>query len=218
MGADAQSRAQGGGNRHPGGSRASASAPAPASLPVQEPSPAIPRRPATQYDAANRFRIRQVAMGERETHIKMVRQPGRKLSRRNHFTSNTSRPRAPSCRKTPVNSFPAMNSNSRHYLRPPLPGVTPATTVEELIQKIFKAAPGLVIGEARTALAACGFSLRTCRPWPSRTSRRSISHRLLNDFNQVELDQFFESGSMPDDLRVYLQKLKKRSHREIHPA
>ena len=198
---------KGGGNRHPGGSRASASAPAPASPPVQEPSQAIPRRPATQYDAANRFRIRQVAMGERETHIKMVRQPDGSFRGETTYEQYIAAPRA-KLSQDARQFFSRSEFTASLPPRPPLPGVTPATTVEQLLPKIFKAAPGLVIGESQDRIGSMRFLIENMPALAQQDVKTIYFHRLLNDFNQVELDQFFESGSMPDDLRVYLQKLK----------
>lgn len=199
----------GGGNRHPGGSRVppSTSAPASASASVQEPTQAILRRPATQYDAANRFSIRLLAMNESETHIKLVRQPDGSFRAETTYERYVAAPRA------------KLSQDARQFFsrsgffaslppRPLLPVVTPSTTAAELLPKIFEAAPGLVIGESQDRIASMRFLIENMPTLAQQEVKTIYFHRLLNDFNQVELNQFFKTGSMPDDLKAYLQKLK----------
>lgn len=200
---------RGGGNRHPGGSRVppSTSAPASASASVQEPTQAILRRPATQYDATNRFSIRLLAMDERETHIKLIRQPDGSFRTETTYARYVAAPRA------------KLSQDARQFFtrsgffaslppRPQLPVVTPSTTAAELLPKIFEAAPGLVIGESQDRIASMRFLIENMPTLAQQEVKTIYFHRLLNDFNQVELDQFFKTGSMPDDLQAYLQKLK----------
>lgn len=172
--------------------------------PVQEPSQAIPRRPATQYDAANRFRVRQVAMGQKETHVKVVRQPDGSFRTEPTYEKYIAAPRA-KLSQDARQFFSSREFTASLPPRPPLPGVTPATTVEQLLPKIFKAAPGLVIGESQDRIGSMRFLIENMPALAQQDVKTIYFHRLLNDFNQVELDQFFESGAMPDDLRVYLQ-------------
>lgn len=205
---------KGGGNRHPGSSRAPAPAPVPEPEPepastsasVQAPSQAILRGPSTEYDVVNRFRLRQLALGERETHIKLVRQPDGSFRGVTTYEEYIAASRAKLSQDARL--FFARNGFTASLPpRPELPAVTPSTTTAELIPKIFNAAPGLVIGESQDRIASMRFLIENMPTLAQQEIKTIYFHRLLNDFNQVELDQFFKTGSMPSDLEAYLEKL-----------
>ncbi|WP_247255907.1 membrane-targeted effector domain-containing toxin [Pseudomonas moorei] len=196
---------KGGGNRHPGSSQSPA--PAPESASAQEPAQSILRSPSTQYDNVNRYRFRQLALGETETHIKVVRQPDGSFRGLSTYEEYIAAPRAKLSQDARL-FFAHDGFAASLPPRPELPAVTPATTAEQLITKVFEAAPGLVIGESQDRIASMRFLIENMPVLARQDVKTIYFHRLLNDFNQAELDQFFKTGSMPSDLEAYLQKLQ----------
>ncbi|WP_445261177.1 membrane-targeted effector domain-containing toxin [Pseudomonas sp. RA_35y_Pfl2_P32] len=201
---------KGGGNRHPGSSRTPAPAPAPAPTAATTPAAAQPkailRRPSTEYDVVQRFRFRNLALGERETHIKTIIQPDgsfRGISKFDEYIAPTRTKLSQDARQF----FSRSELSASLPPRPALPAVTPSTTAAELIPKVFEAAPGLVIGESQDRIASMRFLIENMPLLAQQKIKTIYFHRLLNDFTQMDLDHFFETGSMPSDLKVYLQKL-----------
>lgn len=197
---------KGGGNRHPGSSPVPAAASTSVPAAAQNPPLAILRRPSTQYDASDRFRIRKLALDERETHIRLLRQPDGSVRAMSTYEQYVAASRS----KLSLDArmfFSRQGLTASLPARPQLPVVTPSITTAELIPKIFEAAPGLVIGESQDRIASMRFLVENMPILAQQKIKTIYFHRLLNDFNQVQLDQFFESGSMPSDLNTYLQQL-----------
>lgn len=188
---------KGGGNTQPGTFQVT----------VQNPPLATLSRPATQYDASGGLRLRKLALGIRETHVKVMRLPDGHLRGMSTYDEYVAAQRANLSRD-------ARQFFSRNELtgslppRPALPGVTPSTTAAELIPEIFDAAPGLVIGESQDRIASMQFLIENMPILAQKDVKTLYFHRLLNDFSQRDLNQFFRSGEMSDDLEKSLRQLQ----------
>ena len=163
--------------------------------------------PSTQYDTPENPNLRTLALNKPEIHIKLVRQPDgsvRGMSTYERFVH-------PSRKMLTLDAnefFSRSGFSSSLPARPVVPAVTPSTTVTELIQKVFDAAPGLVIGESQDRIASMQFLIENMPTLARQGVRTLYFHRLLNDFSQLDLNQFFRTGIMSSDLEEYLQQLK----------
>nr|WP_180205863.1 membrane-targeted effector domain-containing toxin [Pseudomonas sp. SbOxS1]NYU06049.1 hypothetical protein [Pseudomonas sp. SbOxS1] len=184
------------------------------SKPVPGPSrPTVPVPPKvkdlthlTRYDAPNGRSLNFLAMGEPETHIKVVAMYDgsiRGLSPYEEFVAGrrTALVRDAIEFQKPQDFFASLPP------RPVQPAITPSTTVTELIEKIFEAAPGLVVGESQDRIASMRFLIENMPTFARQGVKTLYMHRLLNDFSQVELNSFAETGMMRGMLKMYLQKL-----------
>ncbi|MEJ5058720.1 MULTISPECIES: membrane-targeted effector domain-containing toxin [unclassified Pseudomonas] len=188
---------QGGGNNLPGRSQ----------IAVPNPPQANPGRPVTPYDVSGGLRLRKLALGIRETHIRIVRQPNGSLRGMSTYDEYVAASRA-KLSKDAREFFSHSGFTRSLPPRPELPAVTPSTTVTELIQKVFDAAPGLVVGESQDRIASMQFLIENMPTLARQGVKTLYFHRLLNDFSQLDLLQFFQTGEMSSDLEEYLQRLE----------
>lgn len=174
---------------------------------VQNTPPVSVRKPVTQYDAPNLYSVRRLALGKPEIHIKMIPQGNGRVMLLTPYQEYID------ARRIKL-SLDARNYFSRTRLfaslpaRPVVPVVTPSTTAPELIEKVFNAAPGLVIGESQDRIASMRFLIENMPALSRQGVKTLYFHRLLNDFSQLDLNEFARTGEMSDDLEKYLQQLK----------
>lgn len=169
----------------------------------------VAQTPSTKYGVTRGSLLRKVALGLPETHVKIVRQLDGTLrglsSAKEHLTP---------LRMELLRDSRSFYSRSGFFTtlpaRPVVPAVTRSTTVANLLQKIFKAAPGLVIGESQDRIASMRFLIENMQTLARQGVKTLYLHRLLSDFNQVDLDAFFNSGAdeMSADLQEYLTQLQ----------
>ncbi|NNA57123.1 membrane-targeted effector domain-containing toxin [Pseudomonas koreensis] len=211
---------KGGGNLQPRGSRPRA--PAASQRPPQAQASAVQassrqplpaqvspelRGPTTSYDTPPRARVRQLAMGERETHLKVVHQPDGSLKGIPTFEEYVAPHRADLSRD--ARQFMSREGLTRTLpARPPLANVATSTSTSQLIQRVYEVAPGLVIGESQDRIASMQFLIENMQALAEQKVETLYFQRLLNDFNQVHLDKFFRSGEMTSDLEQYLRQLQ----------
>lgn len=215
---------KGGGNIHPGRSRTRARTlpqPAPPQTPVPVASqpgrllPTVPSEtpsgsssPLTQYDTQYRTSLRKVAFGQREYHVRIVRQPDGTIRRISAYDEYVA-PKRTSLLKDTREFFFTREGMSRPLpARPNLARVMTSTSTQELIERVFSEAPGLVIGESQDRIASMQFLLENMPTLAAQEVKTLYFHRLLNDFNQLDLDEFFNTGRMDSDLKVYLDDLQ----------
>lgn len=192
------------------------SKPAPAPGPGPGPGPSRPTtqvrprsdlvRHLTRYDAPNGRSLNFLALGKPETHIKVVSAPGGVLRGISPYEEYVAGRRAVLIRdaigfQIQTDFFASLPA------RPVQPVITPSTTVTELIEKVFNTAPGLVIGESQDRIASMRFLIENMPTLAKQGVKTIYMHRLLNDFNQVDLNVFAETGEMHGMLEKYLQKL-----------
>ncbi|QVW24389.1 membrane-targeted effector domain-containing toxin [Pseudomonas hormoni] len=90
--------------------------------------------------------------------------------------------------------------------RPAIPAITRDMPIADLIERVFESAPGLVVGETLDRITSMRFMIENM-PALARHAKTIYMRRLLNDFAQVELNNYFRTGDMSDDLRRYLTRL-----------
>jgi hypothetical protein len=160
----------------------------------------------TRYDAPNGRSLNFLALGKQETHIKVVNMSGgqiRGVSPYEEFVAGrrTVLVRDATGFQMPKDFFASLPP------RPVQPVITPSTTVTELIEKVFDIAPGLVVGESQDRIASMRFLIENMPTLARRGVKTIYMHRLLNDLNQVDLNNFAETGKMHGMLEKYLKQL-----------
>lgn len=161
----------------------------------------------TKYDAPNGRSLNFLALGKKETHIKIVNLPNGTLKGVTPYEEfiaerRTSLVKDARAFHAPKNFFASLPA------RPVQPVITPSMTLSELIEKLFEAAPGLVIGESQDRIASMRFLIENMQTLAKHGVKTIYMHRLLNDFNQVALNTFAETGQMDGMLELYLKQLQ----------
>ena len=165
------------------------------------------RRHLTKYDAPNGRSLNFLALGKKETHIKIVNLPDgtiKGVSAYNEFVAarRTALARDARAFQIPKNFFASLPA------RPVQPVITPSMIPSELIEKVFDAATGLVVGESQDRIASLRFLIENMQTLSKQGVKTIYMHRLLNDFSQVDLNNFTETGKMDGMLELYLKQLQ----------
>ena len=160
----------------------------------------------TRYDAPNGRSLSFLALGKQETHIKVVNMPGGQIRGVSPYEEFVAGRHAVLVRdangfQLPKDFFASLPP------RPVQPVITPSTTVTELIEKVFDTASGLVVGESQDRIASMRFLIENMPTLARKGVKTIYMHRLINDFNQVDLNNFAETGKMHGMLEMYLKKL-----------
>lgn len=190
----------------PGTSRATSQAP---------PSTAI-RTVSTKYDV--QATLRRLALGKSETHVKVVRLPGGGVKGMTDYQQYVE-PQRTALKSDARNYFSRSGFFASLPARPTQPVITPSMTASQLLESVFDSAPGLVIGESQDRIASMRFLIENMQTLASRGVKTIYMHRLFNDFNQVDLDAFFNSVSeeMSRDLRFRLNQLQSDPSGQFTP-
>ncbi len=108
-----------------------------------------------------------------------------------------------------------LNEAKEHYselnwtnlpARPVIPQIDPEMQTAEWIDRIFANTDGLVVGETLDRIASMRFMIENM-PAFSRHINTLYVRGLLSDFAQADLNDFYLSGEMSEDLRGYLSSL-----------
>lgn len=90
--------------------------------------------------------------------------------------------------------------------RPVIPPVSPQMEIDELIDLIFANTDGLAVGETLDRIASTRFMIENM-PTFARHIKTLYVRGLLSDFAQDDLNHFYLSGDMSEDLSTYLSSL-----------
>ncbi|MFJ2486006.1 membrane-targeted effector domain-containing toxin [Pseudomonas sp. NPDC087639] len=90
--------------------------------------------------------------------------------------------------------------------RPALPEVSHSMSTDELIDRLFEKTVGLAVGETLDRITSMRFMIENM-PALARHATTLYVGELLNDFAQVDLNSFYTTGQMSEDLRIYLTSL-----------
>lgn len=90
--------------------------------------------------------------------------------------------------------------------RPPIPEITAQMEISELLNRIFKSASGLVVGETLDRITSMRFMIENM-PALARHAKTLYLRGVLSDFAQVELNRYFTTGTLSADLQTYLTSL-----------
>lgn len=96
---------------------------------------------------------------------------------------------------------------SRLPPRPSVPIVPPQTSFSELIEQLPHDLPGLVIGETLDRITSTRLIIENIPLLARKGVRTLYMRRLLNDFAQDDLNRYFQSGSMSQDLQDSLEAM-----------
>ncbi|MGL6241735.1 membrane-targeted effector domain-containing toxin [Pseudomonas sp.] len=170
----------------------------------------------TNYDATNGRSLNFLALGEKETHVKVVYLPDGTIKGVSNYEQFVAERRAALTKDarefhSPRNFFASLPP------RPVQPVITPSTSITELIQNIFDAAPGLVIGESQDRIASMRFLIENMQVLARQGVKTIYMHRLLNDFSQFDLDVFARTGKMDGMLEKYLELLQSDPSGQFTP-
>ncbi|EJM12987.1 hypothetical protein PMI21_04328 [Pseudomonas sp. GM18] len=164
-------------------------------------------RHLTKYDTPNGRSMNFLALGQKETHFKMVNLPDGTIKAVTVYDEFVAARRTALVRdartfQIPKNFFASLPA------RPVQPVITPSMTPSELIEKIFDTAPGLVVGESQDRIASMRFLIENMQTLSKQGVKTIYMHRLLNDFLQVDLNNFADTGKMEGMLEMYLKQLQ----------
>ncbi|MBZ9781171.1 membrane-targeted effector domain-containing toxin [Pseudomonas sp. REP124] len=182
-------------------------APESSASPSPEPQPGDIHLVKTHYDVdpALRTELRKWALQLNETHVQVQLGPNGNLIPVDRYGPNfASKARA---LVGAAGRFYQLMSWRSLPLRPAIPAVSPSTTFPELISLIFKEAPGMVLAETPGRITSMRLLIENMPGLAREGVRTLYVRRLLNDFAQIDLNAYFESGVMSKDLREYLTSL-----------
>lgn len=166
-----------------------------------------PRLVTTSYDVEPRVRggLRKWALNLRETHVRIQFGPDGAIIMPDHYALHF------------TEKFRTLVSSARRFYqnlvwdtlppRPQIPAVDSSTTLHTLIERIFNAAPGLVISETLDRITSMRLMIENMPSFASQGVKTVYMRRLLSDFAQMELNGYFNSGVMSEDLEEYLTHL-----------
>nr|WP_224791340.1 membrane-targeted effector domain-containing toxin [Pseudomonas fluorescens] len=161
----------------------------------------------TPYDVAlaNRSALRKWAMQLRETHILMQVGPDGAMivpDRYALYFAEKARDLLTSAlrfyRNLPWANLPP---------RPQIPTVNASTTITDLLTQVFQHSPGLVISETLGRITSMRFMIEHMADMARQGVKTLYVRRLLSDFAQIDLNDYFKSGVMSEDLQHYLTRL-----------
>lgn len=148
----------------------------------------------------------ELAMGGRPDHFKRIPKPGGGFT--DFFTSDYFINPARTKILTAARQF-----FSRPFFihslpeRPALPSLTPEMSSTELIEAVFKTAPGLVVAESPNRIASLYVLIKDMPALARQGIKTLYLNRLFNDLHQLDLDTFAKTGVLTDDLKTYLEKV-----------
>ncbi|UQS17774.1 membrane-targeted effector domain-containing toxin [Pseudomonas sp. HS6] len=187
-----------------------AAQPAPSAPVAVEPQPSTSRtirliKTPYAVDAARERELRRWALELRETHLHVQIGPDGgliSLDRYGLYFVDKARTLLSSARRfyrnLPWATLPP---------RPPIPPVTANTRVADFLAQALEASPGLVIGETPGRITSMRLIIQNMPILVRQGVRTLYVRRLLSDFAQADLNDYFTSGIMSDDLQQYLSRL-----------
>lgn len=188
----------------------SATPPAPSNPAPIEPQPSTSnniRLLKTPYavDPQHEFELRRWALQLRETHIQLRIGPDGGLVAPNRYAlyfAEKARALQISARRFYKN-LPWANLPPR----PPIPAMTSSMTFTDFVAQALEEASGLVIGETPGRITSMRLIIENMPALARAGVKTLYVRRLLSDFAQADLNAYFKSGVMTDDLQQYLSRL-----------
>ncbi|TWC62316.1 hypothetical protein FBY10_11769 [Pseudomonas sp. SJZ103] len=159
------------------------------------------RRVTTPFDTppSTRPEVKRWAMGLTETHVHS--RFGR-IDRFTYYFGETHRKLLQSAQ-----DFYKELSWTRLPPRPDIPAFEPTTAFEDVLERLPEDLPGYVIGETLDRITSTRLVIHNMPLFARKGVKTLYMRRLLNDFAQDDLNHYFQTGEMSDDLESYLGKL-----------
>ncbi|PHN53798.1 hypothetical protein AO268_09820 [Pseudomonas sp. ICMP 8385] len=159
------------------------------------------RRVTTPFDTppSTRPEIKRWAMGLPETHVHS------RFGRIDRFTFyfGVSHEKLLQSAKDFFNELPW----TRLPARPDIPAFEPATPLDKVLERLPDDIPGYVIGETLDRVTSTRLVLENMPHFARKGVKTLYSSRLLNDFAQDDLNLYWRTGEMSEDLESYLGRL-----------
>ncbi|AWY42976.1 toxin [Pseudomonas putida] len=156
-------------------------------------------------DAPRRSELKKWAMGLRETHIQVQIGPNGALIAPDRYAlyfAEKARALLISARRFYEN-LPWANLPPR----PAVPIISASTTVPQFMAQALESAPGLVIGETPGRITSMRLMIENMPALARQGVKTLYVRRLLSDFAQADLNDYFKTGVMSEDLQQYLSRL-----------
>ncbi|WP_347710404.1 MULTISPECIES: membrane-targeted effector domain-containing toxin [Pseudomonas] len=178
--------------------------------PVDEPQPSTSTgiglvRTPYDVDPAQQATLKKWALRLPQTHLRFVIGPEGDLIAPDHYPEHF------------AEKFRHLVSSAKRFYanlhwntlppRPALPAIEPSTTIEAFISRALELSPGLVIAETPGRITSMRLLIEHMPTFARAGTRTLYVHRLLSDFAQLDLNQYFHTGSMPRDLEMYLSRM-----------
>ncbi|MGE1176542.1 membrane-targeted effector domain-containing toxin [Pseudomonas sp. BW7P1] len=183
-----------------------------------EPSPPLPAEPQpsasnairlirTPYavDPQRELELRRWALNLRESHIELRVGPDGGLVAPNRYALYF------------ADKYRALQISARRFYknlpwanlppRPQIPALSSSTSFTDFTAQAFEQARGLVIGETPGRITSMRLIIENMPALARQGVRTLYVRRLLSDFAQADLNAYFRSGVMSDDLQQYLSRL-----------
>lgn len=165
--------------------------------------------PATTYDMPQALRedLKDIAGGG-----------GNKYDLKDYMTSQ-----AKPDGSNPIADFKAMRQTlyrdaTAFFESPPLPvrpeiaSLSARLPGKDIIKKLLRTAPGLVVGESHSSVASKQFLIENMQVLSKQQVKTLYMEHVLTDFHQADLDVFNRTGTLSENLQNYLKDLD-RGHR-----
>ncbi|AZF49480.1 MULTISPECIES: membrane-targeted effector domain-containing toxin [unclassified Pseudomonas] len=190
----------GGGNSSKAAKKTPPSPTPPPSQPVAQ-SPSDVHRVTTPFDTppSTRPEVKRWAMGLNETHVQS--RFGR-IDRFTHYYGATHR-KLLQLAQDFYNELPW----TRLPARPNIPAFEPTATLDEALERLPDEIPGYVIGETLDRVASTRLVIEKMPLFARKGVKTLYMRRLLNDFAQDDLNLYFRTGVMSEDLENHLSQL-----------
>lgn len=182
----------------------------PSEPPVSEPQPSSSTRIAlvkTPYDVAlaRRAELKRWAMQLRETHLQVQIGPDGALIAPDRYALYFA-DKARTLLTTAMRFYANLPWGNLPP-RPMMPIINASTTITDLLTQVFQNAPGLVVSETLGRITSMRFMIENLADMAKQGVKTLYVRRLLSDFAQVDLNAYFKTGVMSEDLEYYLTRL-----------
>ncbi|QJI27502.1 hypothetical protein HKK55_01900 [Pseudomonas sp. ADAK18] len=190
----------GGGNSSKAAKETAPSRTTPPSQPVVQPSSGV-RRVTTQFDTppSTRPEVKRWALGLNETH---VQSRFGCIDSFTYYYGSTHR-KLLQLAQDFYNELPW----ARLPARPDIPAFEPTATLDEALECLPDEVPGYVIGETLDRVASTRLVIEKMPLFARKSVKTLYMRRLLNDFAQDDLNLYFRTGVMSEDLENHLSRL-----------
>lgn len=91
--------------------------------------------------------------------------------------------------------------------RPQIPSLPSSLAPKDIIKKLLKAAPGLVVGENHASVGSKQFLIENMEVLSKQKVKTLYMEHLLTDFHQADLDAFNRTGTLSESLENHLKNL-----------
>jgi hypothetical protein len=96
--------------------------------------------------------------------------------------------------------------------RPLIPVLKQNAKSNEIIEEIYKRANGMIIGESHNSIASKKFLIDNMENYQKNGVETLYMEHLQSDIHQADLDKYYQSGEMPNNLKTFLETQDRQHH------